>query len=515
MAIDRMPTSSPNIYPGDSAVITVSEPTAGLGTGGAGGRADVYCYVRSSGGQTGQAMSDDASRYTLIGGPTAGGFYQFQCDTSYQDVAMTNPTPDKFCFDLNDNLYVPGNRIDFYFSSTDANVPSNTNYWSQGTGTTTVQADCETYPMEVQCLPTGGSDILYVDDFSGRGAQPYFDTAFQLMGINPDRYDVRGPTSEVANGPGARAVSGQVTDVYHKIIWNSGDLSTGTIGDGSGSPEKSKDMQLLVNFLDQSSIWNPGLYISGDDIAEEMKTQGTFATLFAFINYNLTNGDHIAEGAATAALVVGFPPATIFQHAGPPVVIDTLVAFGGCPIINDFDVLEPTGTAITQMYYNDLNPVTGAAVISQETINAQTKTARVVLEGFSYHYIRDDQVAYPNDRVDHLTHIIRWFENTVNLSTGTGHTPLSNSLSQNYPNPFNPRTTIKFSIKERAHVSLKIYNVAGQLVKTLKNGVMGPNSYTETWRGLDNSNRPVASGVYFYKLVTKNFSQSKKMVYLK
>jgi len=511
MAIDRMPASSSNIYPGDSCVVTVSEPNVGLGTGGNGGRADVYIYVRSTGGQTGQALSDDAVRFPLIGGPTAGGFYQFQCDTVYQDQAMTNPTPDKFCFDLNDNLFAPPDRVDFYFSATDAN--GNTTYWSQGSGTTAIQAEAEAAPMEVQCLPTGNSDILYVDDFSGRGAQPYFDTAFQLMGITPDRYDVRGPSSLVANGLGARAAAGQIIDIYHKIIWNSGDLGTGTIGDGSGNPEKSPSAQLLVNFLDQSSLWNPGLYITGDDIAEEMKTLASapFISLFTFINYNLTNGSHVAAGASISPLIEG-DPAGIFYHAGTP---DKLVAFGGCPLINDFDVLEPTGTARQEMFYSGQNDGLHAAVISQETPNAQNMTARVVLEGFSYHYIRDDAVQFPNDRTEHLIDIVRWFENVVADPTGTRTNVLVNSLDQNYPNPFNPTTTIKFSIKERAHVSLKVYNVAGQLVKTLKNDELKPDKYTVRWNGLDNNGRPVASGVYFYKLVTKNFSKTRKMVLLK
>jgi flagellar hook assembly protein FlgD len=62
---------------------------------------------------------------------------------------------------------------------------------------------------------------------------------------------------------------------------------------------------------------------------------------------------------------------------------------------------------------------------------------------------------------------------------------------------------------------LKIYNVAGQLVRTLVDGDMKAGAYTESWNGLSSSGDPVSSGVYFYKLVTKNFSMTKKMVLLK
>ncbi|NIM19181.1 MAG: T9SS type A sorting domain-containing protein [Candidatus Latescibacteria bacterium] len=95
--------------------------------------------------------------------------------------------------------------------------------------------------------------------------------------------------------------------------------------------------------------------------------------------------------------------------------------------------------------------------------------------------------------------------------------PATTYLAQNYPNPFKPSTTIEYSIKERAHVSLKIYNAAGQLVKTLVSGEQIPRSdgHTVHWNGRSNSGNPVPSGVYFYRLVTKGFTQTKKLIVLK
>lgn len=93
--------------------------------------------------------------------------------------------------------------------------------------------------------------------------------------------------------------------------------------------------------------------------------------------------------------------------------------------------------------------------------------------------------------------------------------PNSPFLFQNYPNPFNSNTTISYSIKDREHVSLKIYNVAGKLVKTLVNEEKVPGIYTIQWNSESNAGDPVASGVYFYRMVTMNFSQTKKLVVLK
>jgi hypothetical protein len=91
-------------------------------------------------------------------------------------------------------------------------------------------------------------------------------------------------------------------------------------------------------------------------------------------------------------------------------------------------------------------------------------------------------------------------------------TPASTALDQNYPNPFNPTTTIAYSIASRSRVQLRIYNVRGQLVKTLVDDEQVPNVYRAVWDGRNNSGSPVASGVYFYELVAGDFQATKKMV---
>ena len=66
-------------------------------------------------------------------------------------------------------------------------------------------------------------------------------------------------------------------------------------------------------------------------------------------------------------------------------------------------------------------------------------------------------------------------------------------------------------------MSLKIYNAAGQLVRTLVDEVQSPQAtqFAETWNGLNDRGQPVSSGVYFYKLTATDFTQTKKMVLLK
>ena len=91
----------------------------------------------------------------------------------------------------------------------------------------------------------------------------------------------------------------------------------------------------------------------------------------------------------------------------------------------------------------------------------------------------------------------------------------SSMLSQNYPNPFNPSTTISFDLPQTGKVNLSVYNIKGQLVRTIANDTFTQGRHEVKWLGTDNNNNPVASGVYFYKIEANGQQEIKKMVMLK
>ncbi len=84
------------------------------------------------------------------------------------------------------------------------------------------------------------------------------------------------------------------------------------------------------------------------------------------------------------------------------------------------------------------------------------------------------------------------------------------SLSQNYPNPFNPVTSIQYSVANNGKVQLEVFNLLGEKVAQLVNQVQRPGEYTIQFDGAN-----LASGIYFYKLTTQNFTQTKKMILMK
>ncbi len=88
-------------------------------------------------------------------------------------------------------------------------------------------------------------------------------------------------------------------------------------------------------------------------------------------------------------------------------------------------------------------------------------------------------------------------------------------LHQNYPNPFNPLTTIKYNLLHSRHVTLEVYNILGQKVKTLVNTKQEIGLHTVVWDAKDDFNRKAASGIYIYQLSVGSYIYSKKMTLLK
>ncbi len=115
----------------------------------------------------------------------------------------------------------------------------------------------------------------------------------------------------------------------------------------------------------------------------------------------------------------------------------------------------------------------------------------------------------------------------VGSTDADGALPTAFTLQQNFPNPFlneakslalgggNPSTTIRFMLKTRSQVTLKIYNLLGNEIRTLLAAPLTPGSYQAQWDGRDNLSRPVASGIYIYRMTADGQVQSRRMLVTK
>jgi hypothetical protein len=167
----------------------------------------------------------------------------------------------------------------------------------------------------------------------------------------------------------------------------------------------------------------------------------------------------------------------------------------GCPVGPNFLVINPQYASFCQTYPS-------VAVFNSNIYFAWTDNRRA--EGW-----------------DIYAKVVDWSWTDVGEDEQV-NLPHSIELSQNYPNPFNPTTVIHYTVgspqstvRRPVHTTLKIYNVLGQLVKTLVDEEKTAGDYSIFWDGRDSSGDEVASGIYFYQLRIKDFTDTKKMLLLR
>jgi hypothetical protein len=120
-----------------------------------------------------------------------------------------------------------------------------------------------------------------------------------------------------------------------------------------------------------------------------------------------------------------------------------------------------------------------------------------------------------NHQVGTVTIPATFHVDPVGVEDNSNNLPKEFALAQNYPNPFNPTTEIRFALPTKSHVTLDVYNVLGQKVKTLVNDNMDAGYKSVTWNGTDQTGSTISSGTYFYILKTGDKTFTKKMTMLK
>jgi len=177
------------------------------------------------------------------------------------------------------------------------------------------------------------------------------------------------------------------------------------------------------------------------------------------------------------------------------------------------------------------NPVIGGAIGSQNDIinnadyNVVNLTGNDIVATYNWWGTADslEIAAMIHDFYDDyrrgIVYFSPWADSAVCGTDETVRDSLSNpsefALFLNSPNPFVYRTSIEYIIPNETHISIKIYDVAGRMIKTLVNRKVGPGYYTVQWDARDASNLRVAAGVYFTRLESADFSSVKKVILMR
>lgn len=164
---------------------------------------------------------------------------------------------------------------------------------------------------------------------------------------------------------------------------------------------------------------------------------------------------------------------------------------------------------------------TGALAKLYFTVAANAPETTITIDTTNYQGIQNTYVVLTAaDGGTQFTPLFRAGSIALKLGTGvndggTSSLPKVFSLDQNYPNPFNPSTQILFGLPRAAQARIDIYNVLGAQIRTLVNQRMEAGYHRITFDGRSADGRALASGIYFYRLSTSEFTQSRKMVLVK
>jgi len=266
--------------------------------------------------------------------------------------------------------------------------------------------------------------------------------------------------------------------------------------------------------MDTATLW-----VIGENTAFEKSTNALFTAdmgLSGIVTDQALSSNPDVEGVASFTWANG--NATNFTG-------DKFSLNGGCPAIRAYDAANAAGTATrTHSYKAGATTGLGAIIMNK---NAVLKW-NTVWQGFAFGDMRPAVGVTPGTPDEEEVLVTKVLSQALpgaclrspNPATDTPDpevaAPRVSALHQNTPNPFNPSTKIEFDLARAGHVKLQVFDVAGHLVKTLANAKFEAKAkHAVTWNGLDESGRRVTSGVYFYQLVTEDYSSTKKMVVLK
>ncbi len=467
-----------------------------------------------------------------------------------------------------DSLFTPGTQIYYAFKTKFVGGASES--WLPS-GADLVNDPINTC-YEVSVLPDLCKDplacLIYFDYFN-RGAQVPIENALTLLGRTWDRFDLRAESSHQGNGIGNRKlgpgrywqmnpphtsqsrgpIGPSLTHLaqYKALLINSGNFEAGTCfsDGGTGTPD---DPTNDVGFMDDWISEGPykGLWLSGNNIATDFATATAgpkpsflaheLATDLVASSYVYWSGHPMGEGCRV--LKTRNHEMRIINTYS---VRDSLRVFGsGCPYSYRYDVLlerdGQTGNEFVSMMY-DLSGGYASVDHIFKAPNAPFDTVRTKIDGFSLHNLRN--LSPPCNNADNIG-IALWIRDVLGGANNNGYfydtagqfqycppvgpeDPLvdvprggrtyADALFQNYPNPFRggAGTTIHYSVVKAGPVEIRIFDVAGRLVKTITDQAKPGDNFV-MWDGVGVQGRRVPSGVYFYQIKTDAFSAHKKML---
>lgn len=373
----------------------------------------------------------------------------------------------------------------------------------------------ETAPSEYysfQILPTADTQVLIaysgIQDYR-RLELPIYEAAMQELNLGYDIYNWE-EYDEYAIDPQYEAVL-----TY---------ANTGSVND------KMKYFAgVLTDYLDLGTVQSPkNLWFSSDGLASSQHGQNNASPVRRLMSgYFRTH--YIATGFGGGTNGLGGPDNFSYEHGTIKALPGTPVGTSGLeyPVYaNSPDCIFPDDAAGSP-YYDEVpypeiganyvyafedGPINGQAYLYHGVAATTVDTPSYRTMYFSFDFSQLTNSAHQQEWMNDL---MSWWNITPTANSDAFAPVISSGLDSIYPNPFNPSTSVRYNIARAEKVSLNIYNLRGQKVKSLINESKTAGAHTVSWDGTDEAGNPVASGVYYLRLQTDTARETRKLTMIK
>jgi hypothetical protein len=435
-----------------------------------------------------------------------------------------------FLFDLPDTgFFFPGDVLHYYFEATDdlagdlrtAFLPADTTGFSDFDrplaypGAFTVRALPSVHHVEE--LLTAPNVLLWDNTGDPEVLDEWY-AALANLGLHPGRefevFASKSPARATGNGLAGLATTMQLA-FYDVLLYSGGTLGREGIG-FSGSPlETSPDLVLLDEWL---RLGSRGALLTGDRLAENLDPNeigDPFLTYWAGVEYQEQNLRPLIDDQWSPD-VLALPSNPVLS------TVDRWIVYGMCPHPATLNGIVAAGTGVSFAEYIDDDGETTYPYSAGVWNLVPEFSSQLVTLPYDFSRIGTVSEVTANKAEGQLAARTRMLANVLNRfghAGGSLPTPVPRLADQfavaAYPNPFNPTTRIEFNLPERAHLSLKVFDLRGALIRILIDEARAAGSDYVDWNGADESGARVSSGVYFYVITAGEESRSGRVMLLK
>jgi hypothetical protein len=427
---------------------------------------------------------------------------QIEMWPGYDGNDPPQPIEDRFVIDLPDTgFFFPGDVVHYYFEAHDelagdvgmAILPADTTGFLDF-------GSRSPYPERYQAralpslhgLSAGDQPSVLVWADVERDRPQWRLALAQLgwrLGVDYDWFQTILPGTSFPNGLGCLATSATMNG-YDTLVYHSGHFSLFTL--------QLRDVELLDNWFHRG---DKRALLVGDNLVSGMMAGGPYE--FAFINDYV--GVSLLDSDASGHLGgQRSPDVRAVSGTGFVSRLDRWLVYGGCPEFRSFDAVAPFGSTVSICEFLDSNGNSGdyPFVAGVYHLNSETG-AQVVLLPYDLSRVTSAPDTTPPDGLEGVTARAIVLEDLLEflgefvVGDPIATPPVDKLSVRTGPNPFNPRTIIELSLPRTSDVTIAIYSVRGERLRTLVDDQLDAGEHRLVWDGTTDSGRPVSSGVYF------------------